>query len=74
MVDRIEIFHEFVSLLGLQSGPQFFKDELVAVCDDPADERDMEQTDIVSYNIVLLLWQKARAACSTLAKVVCRSN
>lgn len=74
MFDAVEIFKELLAIRDGDLLPDLLEDELVAIGYDAGQERCVEERDIVFFVGWLLLWQKARAASSTLAKVACLSN
>ena len=74
MTNAVEVIQKLVPLGFTHAIPYFFEDELMTVCNYSADEGDMEGGDIIFLMVGVVLWQKARAACSTLVKVACDSK
>lgn len=69
MADTVEVLEKLVALGFGHPVPDFLEDELMPVGYNAADEGDVERGDVVFWVVGGVLWQKARAACSTLVKV-----
>ena len=69
MADAVEILEKLVALGLGHPVPDFLEDELMPVGYYAADEGDVERGYVVFWIVEGVLWQKARAACSTLVKV-----